>query len=361
LARDVNSGGARGSSRHALVVGAGGLVGAHLVDRLLETGWEVTGISRRALDHESPRFHHLSVDVSDEARCIAAAPHLKSTTHLFFTARVGHRDPATETELNVRVLRNTLEHLVAHAGELQHVCLVHGTKWYGSHLGAFPNPAVEHQPRHAGPNWYFGQHDWMVEFQRGRRWTWSTVRPHIVVGLSLGQPYNCVSTLAAYATLCRERGLPFDFPGSEVAFNAITQATDATLLADAQIWSSVTASCANQDFNIINPDYFRWRQMWPAIADFFSIKPGVSGARPLRESMGDAQGDWERLVSRHRLRSTRLSDIASWTFGDFLFGTEWDVMSSMLKSRQHGFDAVIGTEASFLSHLARMREQRLIP
>lgn len=357
----MNTHAAASDPRLALVVGAGGLVGTHLVERLLEKGWNVIGVSRRPIEHDSSRFRHLPVDVSNAEHCTTAASELANVTHLFFTARVGHRDPSTETELNVRVLRNALEHLLGRASRLQHVCLVHGTKWYGSHLGPFPNPAVENQPRHPGTNWYFGQHDWMLEFQYGRRWTWSTVRPHIVVGLSIGHPYNCVSTLAAYATLCKERGQPLTFPGSEAAFESITQATDATLLADAQIWSSVSPACANQDFNIINADYFRWKQLWPVLADFVGVERGGPGGTPLREAMKDATRDWERLVDRYRLRTVPIGDIASWSFGDFLFATDWDVMSSTVKARQYGFDTVICTEESFLHHLTRMREQRLIP
>ena len=347
--------------RLALVVGAGGLVGGHLVERLLAKGWSTLGIARRPDTRHSPRYRHLQVDLSDAARCREIAPQLAEATHLFYAVRVGHRDPDAENAINVAVLRNTLEHLLAHAPDLRHVCLVHGTKWYGSHLGPFPNPAIEQQARHSGSNWYFGQHDWLSEFQRGRNWTWSTVRPHIVVGVSVGYPYNCVTTLAAYAALCRERGQAFHFPGSEAAFNAITQATDATLLADAQIWTAETPACAGHDFNVINADYFRWCQLWPAIADFFGLSPGGPSAATLKTLMGDAQPDWARIIERHQLRDVPLSAIASWSFGDFLFSTDWDVMSSSLKTRQFGFNEPVGTEESFIRHLRRMRDDRLIP
>ncbi|MGE0796932.1 MAG: SDR family oxidoreductase [Lautropia sp.] len=347
--------------RLALVVGAGGLVGGHLVERLLERGWDVVGIARRPLSHRSPRYRHLPLDVADAARCVERCAEVAGVTHLFYAARAGHRDAAAETALNVAMLRNTVDALLARASRLAHVCLVHGTKWYGSHLGPFRTPAVEEQPRHAGENWYFGQHDWLVERQRGRNWHWSTMRPHIVAGVSVGYPYNCLTTLAAYAALCREHRRPFAFPGSAAAFDAITQATDATLLADAQIWTAENPACAGQDFNVINADYFRWRHLWPAIAGFFGLEPGGPDGPALAESMRDAQPEWDALVHRHGLQPLPLSALASRSFGDFLFGTDWDVMSSMLKARRFGFDRVVGTEQSFVGHLARMRDARLIP
>ena len=349
------------ADRTALVVGAGGLVGTHLVERLLDQGWDVIGVSRRPVGVDAPRFRHLAVDILDAAQCRRTAAQLDRVTHVFFTARIGHREAATENALNVNALNNTLEHLLAESRQLQHVCLVHGTKWYGSHLGAFPNPAIESQTPHAGENWYFGQHDRLTDYQRRVSWTWSTVRPHIVIGVSVGHPYNCLSTLAAYALLCRERQRPFTFPGSDKAFNAVTQATDASLLADAQIWSSITRACANHDFNVINADYFRWNQLWPVIADYFAIQAEGPDGVSLCESMRDAQPDWQRLIKRYGLQTTSLDDLASWSFGDFLFRTDWDVMSSTVKTRQFGFDPVIATRDSFLHHLGQMREQRLIP
>jgi nucleoside-diphosphate-sugar epimerase len=348
-------------ARLALVVGARGLVGGHLVERLLERGWDVVGIARKPLSHDVSRYRHLSIDVSDAGRCAEQASALAGVTHLFYAARAGHREPAVETALNVAMLRNTIETLLARASRLEHVCLVHGTKWYGSHLGPFRTPAVEDQPRHAGQNWYFGQHDWVAAHKRGRAWRWSTVRPHIVVGVSVGYPYNCLTTLAVYAALCREHRRPFTFPGPEAAFDAITQATDATLLADAQIWTAEEPRCAGEDFNIVNADYFRWRHLWPAIAAFFDVEPAGAGGPTLSVSMQDAESEWDRLVRRHGLRPVPLAALASRSFGDFLFRTDWDVMSSTVKARRFGFEPVVATEASFLSHLARMREARLIP
>ena len=49
------------------------------------------------------------------------------------------------------MLVNVVEDLEPVAKELAHVHLMHGSKWYGKHLGAFKTPAKEDDPRHVPP------------------------------------------------------------------------------------------------------------------------------------------------------------------------------------------------------------------
>ena len=60
---------------------------------------------------------------------------------------------------------------------------------------------------------------------------WSIHRPHTIIGYAVGNAMNMGSTLAAYATICRETGRPFAFPGSAQQWNGLTDMTDARLLA----------------------------------------------------------------------------------------------------------------------------------
>ena len=53
----------------AVVVGALGVIGRYIVERLLaEADWDVVGLSRRATP-EAPRYRHISVDLLDETAC----------------------------------------------------------------------------------------------------------------------------------------------------------------------------------------------------------------------------------------------------------------------------------------------------
>jgi hypothetical protein len=56
-----------------------------------------------------------------------------------------------------------------------------------------------------------------------------------------------------------------------------------------------------------------------------------------------------------------MDKVVTWNFGDFLWGLEHDIVSSMTKIRLAGFHDTIDTEARILAHLQRYREARLLP
>jgi hypothetical protein len=90
---------------------------------------------------------------------------------------------------------------------------------------------------------------------------------------------NLGTSLAAYATIARETGRPFSFPGSPEQYNGLVDVTDARLVANHMIWSSTTTAAANTAFNVVNDDVFRWRRMWSTIANHFGIEAGrIRGA-----------------------------------------------------------------------------------
>jgi nucleoside-diphosphate-sugar epimerase len=95
---------------------------------------------------------------------------------------------------------------------------------------------------------------------------------------------NMGVTLAAYATICRETGRPFLFPGSAAQWNGLTDMTDARLLARQLEWASTTPAARNQAFNVVNGDVFRWNWMWARIAEWFGLQPHPLPARALRWS-----------------------------------------------------------------------------
>ncbi|VTU30873.1 SDR family oxidoreductase [Variovorax sp. PBL-E5] len=350
--------------RCALVAGALGLVGSRLLAALHDGGWRTIGIARAADPQPgSAENHlHLPLDLSDPAACRRQlGPLAGEVTHVFFAARASDPDPDRETRANLAMLVNLLDGLDDPPGALSHVCLVHGTKWYGSHLGPYATPAQEDDPRCDAPVFYYAQHDEMRRRAQLRGWTWSTVRPHIVLGVGTQYPHNCVTLLGAYGSLCKAMDLPFYFPGSDAAFDALSQCTDADLLARAMIWSATEARAANQDYNVINGDYFRWRRLWPRLAGFFGLPSAPARPMSLAQSFGGAEAQWQRIVAAHGLLPLALNQLANWRFGDFLFAATWDDMSSTIKLREHGFHDTVSTEASLLGHLARMRAARLIP
>ena len=346
--------------RKALVAGALGIVGSNVADHLQSQGWEVVGVSRSRPKNE-PKFRLVGLDLADRDACRRFVAAESGITHLFYAARSPRPQPAEEAAANLAMLAHLMEPLQESAPAFQHVCLVHGTKWYGSHLGPFRTPAKEDDPRHLPPNFYYDQADYVADLQKGKAWTWSGVRPALVCGFSLGYPHSVVAVLAVYAAISKALGLPLRFPGSHAGFEAVTQATDVRLLARAMAWAASEPKCQNQHFNVMNGDLFRWRNLWEKLARFFGMENGGVQTVTLASVMADKEPLWRAIAEKHGLRPLALSEIVSWSYGDITFRQNWDHMSSTQKLRRMGFEANIDTEDMFLELLKRFREERVVP
>ena len=172
------------------------------------------------------------------------------------------------------IVRNAVEALDESAPNLRHVHIVQGSKYYGSHVGPFETPAKEDQPRGLVANFYYLQQDYLVEKQHGARWTWSASRPDALIHGTAGVGRNLVAVIAAYALICRELSVPFYFPGGAVAYDALYQCTSIDQLTAAIAWMSEAPNAANQAFNVVNGDYFRWSALWPVFAEHFGLRLG---------------------------------------------------------------------------------------
>jgi nucleoside-diphosphate-sugar epimerase len=345
----------------ALVSGATGVVGRNLIAHLLSVGgWEVIVVSRRKPDLEGG-YEHIALDLLDRARCERSLGRLAGVTHVFHAAYIERSSAAEMVGPNLAMLRNLVECIEAVAPGLEHVLCMQGTKYYGSHLGAFRTPARENDPRHMPPNFYYDLQDYLVERARGKRWSWSAARPHAVIGFAIGNPMNLSSVIAVYASLCKALGLPLAFPGTESAYRALYQCTDAGLLARAMTWMASEPACANQAFNVVNGDPFRWQNMWPAFARYFGLELAPPRKIDLAQTMADKGPLWQALVARHGLRSYPYADLVAWRYVDVVFSTGHDIVSDMGKTWRTGFHEVVDTEAMFLRVFESYRRDRIIP
>jgi nucleoside-diphosphate-sugar epimerase len=345
----------------ALVVGALGVVGRALIARLEgDPGWRTIGLSRRAPDFET-RAQFVSVDLLDRADCEAKLPGLGEVTHVFFTPYSAQPTLAEDERANLAMLVNFMEAFEPHAPRLAHVQLMQGTKWYGTQFGPFPTPAKEDDPRHIPPNFYYAQQDWLVERRRGRRWSWSALRPQGIWGLAVASPISQMCGLAIYGSISKALCLPLRFPGRPGAFTAVYQMTEAAHLAEGMLWAATDPRAADEAFNFTNGDYVRWCNLWPAIAEFFGCEPGPVQSVSLATMMADKEPLWAELVRRHGLKPYRIADLVHWPFLDWVYGTEYDQMSSMTKARQHGWTGVVDSQEMVLRLLGELRRQRIVP
>ena len=111
--------------RHALITGAAGFIGSHLVDRLLTEGWQITAIDnfdgfypraikeRNVADHRArPGYQLIEVDIAD-ADALRSAVHGSFDVCVHLAAKAGVRqsivEPLAFQRTNVTGTQNVLE------------------------------------------------------------------------------------------------------------------------------------------------------------------------------------------------------------------------------------------------------------
>ena len=77
--------------------------------------------------------------------------------------------------------------------------------------------------------------------------------------------------------------------------------------------------------------------------------------------MADKAPVWDRIVARHALQRRPLDSLASWEFGDFVFGKEWDLLTDTGRLRRAGFNACVDTIGMIQDQLGQYREALLLP
>lgn len=345
-----------------LVAGATGAAATRLVALAARTpGWRVVGLCRTLPTAAPDGVHYLCVDLADAARCRAAVREAApaGVSHAVYAARAAFGEGGVEdVPANVAMLGSLLD--AAEGPALRHVHLVEGTKWYGMHIGAYPTPANEDDPRHLPPNFYYDQQDLLAARAARGGWAWSASRPAFIVDVAPGRARNLASTLGAYAAICRELGVPLDFPGSAAAFHSLSEVTDAGLLARAVFWMLQEPGAANRAFNVTNGDVFRFARFWPRLAAAFDMPSG--SVRPLKLAawMADKGPVWERIAARHRLRLV-LDQVARWDFADFALGLEHDLFAATTRLRQAGFGECLDTPSHLLGQIAAYRAAGVLP
>jgi len=353
------------ADRKLLIVGATGLAGGHAAQAALAAGWHVTGLSRGAVP-DAPWQRHVALDLRDARAARGALKHLDDLTHLFICTWARHDTEAENVAVNRAMLETLFDALPD--GPLQHIALVTGLKHY---LGPFESygtakpyaPFLESQPRLPVANFYYDQEDVVFFAGAARQARWSVHRPHTMIGLALGNAMNMAVTLAVYASICRETGRPFRFPGSPEQYKAVADVTDARLLARQLLWAAETPATANLPFNTANGDLFRWYWLWDRIAAYFELAaaPYPGHATPLATQMADASPIWDAMVATHALQPWPLHRLASFWHTDADLGREIECFTDMTNSRRLGFHDHQITTDSFTDVFDALRAQRVIP
>ncbi|WP_368913599.1 SDR family oxidoreductase [Mixta calida] len=353
-------------SKKALIVGVSGVVGSALAEKLQSDGWQVYGLSRgRAPVPQG--CHSLTADLTS-AQSVNETLDGQRFDSIFFSVWSRQANEKENIRVNGAMVRNVLEALGDRL-KGSHVALVTGLKHYLGPFDAYGKGSVpmtpfrEEQGRQPVDNFYYAQEDELFAAAEKYGCTWSVHRPHTVIGYALGNAMNMGQTLAVYATICKETGKPFIFPGSEAQWNGVTDMTDAGLLAEQLEWAVTTPAAQNEDYNVVNGDVFRWKWMWQQIADYFGIEaaPFPGEMQPLEGRMLAAEDDWRQIAQKYQLRESDVARLASWWHTDADLGRPMEVFTDISKSRNAGFTGYRSTREAFFALFDKLKENRIIP
>jgi nucleoside-diphosphate-sugar epimerase len=349
----------------ALVVGTSGIVGSATARLLAEKGWSVAGAARRppAQDGVTP----VAVDLTDAEDARAALADV-APSHVFIATWSRQATEAENIRVNAAMVRHLLDALRP-AGSVRHVALVTGLKHY---LGPFEaygkgvlpqTPFREEQGRLDVENFYYAQEDEVFAAAAQGGYSWSVHRPHTITGVAVGNAMNMATTLAVYASVCKFTGRPFRFPGSAAQWNSLTDMTDARQLAKHLLWASTNAIAANEAFNIVNGDVFRWRWMWSRLADWFGLDaaPFDGTVQPLESQMAGDAAIWREIAAQYGLVEPDIDRLISPWHTDADLGRPIEVVTDMSKSRRMGFLDYQPSDDAFFDVFSALREHKLIP
>jgi nucleoside-diphosphate-sugar epimerase len=357
-------------SNKVLVTGASGLLGVAAVEKFLDAGWEVIGVSRRKPElYNGREFKFLPVDLQDPAASRAAFESLTGVTHIAYTAL--HEQPdlvagwssQTQIETNNAMLRNVVEPILANATNFQHIGILQGTKVYGVHLHPIPIPARERDPRDQHDNFFLDQEDYVAEMGAKHGFTYTALRPQLVTGPTPGA-LNVIPAIGVYAAIRSELGEPFSFPGGP---SFVWEAADADLVADAMVWAAQSPQAANEAFNITNGDVFEWRNVWPALAQALGARTGPDTPMSVAAYLDEHSDVWDRIVTKYGLRPLSLHQLVGHgdQHADFAFAHGAPegprAFVSTVKLRQAGFTETFDTQDAFRTALQLLIDRKVLP
>ncbi|KAF5180304.1 Delta-4,5-steroid 5-beta-reductase [Thalictrum thalictroides] len=122
------------------------------------------------------------------------------------------------------------------------------------------------------------------------------------------------------------------------AFEGYNEASDADLIAEHQIWASVSLHAKNEAFNCTNADVFKSKHLWKVLGEQFGVECAEFEEGVILQEMMKNKGPvWDEIVKENKLYPTKLEEVGGWWLADTVFNLKETVLTSMNKSKEHGF------------------------
>ncbi|KAL7941146.1 hypothetical protein V8C42DRAFT_361273 [Trichoderma barbatum] len=401
---------ADGKKYAAIVTGANGITGAHML-RVLSEAPERWG-TIYALSRKPPtsqfqgNIKYLAIDFLASPAEIAQQlrEQIPKVDYVFFASYIqappkegqGVWSDAEEMErLNMLLLSNFLSALTLVRKVPKRFLLQTGAKHYGVHIGPPMNPMEESDPRFlAEPNFYFPQEDLLWKWSQENGTEWNVTRPGFIIGAVPDAAMNIANGLALYAAIQKELGQALEFPGDTAAWDAEKHLSSALLISYHAEWTVLNPSTGNQILNISDGSVFTYGKFWPVLAAAYGIPYGTAEVDDTKFQMiempvsppprgfgpagkikaarsfeawankTEVRKAWETLKSRHNLVPKpdpfdKVQDIFGLLDGEIL--APWGRSLSMNKSRKQGWNGFIDSHESFFKTFKELADLKMIP
>jgi nucleoside-diphosphate-sugar epimerase len=363
------------NTKHALIVGSSGIVGYPLSQELLlRNDWQITGIARKDYDHRPKGVDFVSCDLTSAQDVESKLSKVTGITHVFYVTWVSTKSEEENCRVNRDMFQNVLTAVQSGKNNLQYVYLQTGTKHYGNWLGPSAGqvtPAREEDPRLKAPVFYYNQEDVLFKEHQGKSWNWNIARPSTIIGFTTKTAMNLGMTIAIYAQVLKESNQPLIFPYSEKAYQATREFTDSRLLVRFIEWmtpddirkgSNQKKFVHNEAFNCNNGDYYRMKNLWPKIAEYFEMEAKLADKpTTVHELMKGKEEVWDRVVQKHKLKQYKLQDLVTWDFFHGTLSREFDELTLVQKAVRAGFTDQINTETMFFNFFDGLKNGNIIP
>ncbi|KAK1529174.1 uncharacterized protein CCOS01_07008 [Colletotrichum costaricense] len=421
---------------HALILGASGISGWSLLNQARTyptptTFARITGTTNRPLTLEQarlpaddPRLALVSgIDFTKSVDEVAAAlrdqvPDVETVSHVFYTAYIDvdvSKGQAVATAANTELLAVAVKAVEKVSPRLAFVVLQTGGKGYGL---MYPDkvtlrtPLREDAPRIPRP-WadevfYYAQHDLLRDLSRGKNWTFSEIRPDVIVGFApTSNAMNMARGIGIYLSVWRRvfgttttgaGGLgsgnrvevEVPFPGSLRSYRATHTDTNQDVLSKMEIFAAVVnpEGCGGgRAFNVADGGaVISWSVVWPRLCERFGLigvappppPPSSEAAIDAEAGTGTASGStapppsmkdfiaehvdaWVALAREHGLDEGAARGY-NWDFLHvMLVKCDFDREYDLTRAREVGFREGVDTVEGYFTAWERMRSAKQLP
>ncbi|PVH71175.1 hypothetical protein DL98DRAFT_563980 [Cadophora sp. DSE1049] len=376
---------------HALILGASGISGWGILNQIgtypTSTFFtHITGTTNRPLSLEKARLSATDtrfclvsgIDFTRPVEQVAKllkdkVPSAETISHVFFTAYVHKDDPDELNEVNTTLVRASIMAIELVSTNLKTVIMQTGGKGYGVQYPLKLNtPFKEFLPRIPSPYaesvFYYSQVDVLKELSASRSWTFTEIRPDVVIGFVPGSNVmNFAQGLGMYLALYKEvngAGSAVSFPGTEKGFRAFHTDTAQDILARMEIFAATNIDkCGNGEaFNIGNGTV-SWSQVWPGVCEYFGLvgEGPKEGSQSMGEFAVENVGAWEKLAESTGI-DPRVFTSYNWLFVHFMLVVfDFDRQYDLTKANAVGFTDEVDTVEGYKIAWGRMRAAKFLP